>query len=131
MTLTEAVTHLPVVKQQTVFAQIHNSADDIFTAEATGNGNGTATLDVNHNGTVWGVLDPAYTLGTHFTLKVVASGGFIDVFYNGVQKVHQALSSSGAYFKAGDYTQSNITKGKDASGAYGEVVVYALSVTHV
>jgi hypothetical protein len=130
MTLTEAVTHLPVVKPQTTFAQIHNASDDVFEAEATGNGDGTATLNVNHNGGVWGVLDSSYVLGTRFTLKIVASGGYIDVYYNGVQKVHEASSASGCYFKAGDYTQSNIVKGHDSPGAYGEVVIYALNVQH-
>lgn len=131
MELTEAVMHLPVVKPQTTFAQIHDASDDIFEAEATGNSDGTATLNINHNGTVWGsVLDTSYVLGTKFTLKVVASGGYIDIWYNGVQKVHQVNSSSGDYFKAGNYTQSNISKGHDSPGAYGETVIYALTVAH-
>jgi hypothetical protein len=131
MELTEAVTHLPVVKPQTTFAQIHNSSDDVFEAEATGQSDGTIKLNVNHNGTTWGSdLDDAYVLGTKFTLKVVAGGGYIDVYYNGVQKVHEASSTSGDYFKAGDYTQSNIVKGKDAPGAYGEVIIYSLNVIH-
>lgn len=131
MELTEAVTHLPVVKPETVFAQIHDAADDVFIAKATAQPDGTARLAIDHNGTVWGsVLDGAYVLGTRFTLKVVAGGGYIDIYYNGVQKVHQALSATGCYFKAGNYTQSNIVKGMDAPGAYGEVVLYSVKLTH-
>jgi hypothetical protein len=131
MTVTEAVTHLPVVKPQTVFAQIHNASDDVFEAEAFGQSDGSVRLYANHNGTEWGQdLDSHYILGTKFTLKVVASGGYVDIYYNGTMKVHQAISSTGDYFKAGDYTQSNIVKGQDAPGAYGEVDLYALSVTH-
>lgn len=131
MELTEAVTHLPVVKPQTVFAQIHDSSDDVFIARASRKADGRIELDVNHNGTIWGsLLDTNYVLGTKFTLKVVASNGFIDIYYNGVQKVHQPVSTTGNYFKAGNYTQSNIVKGQDQPGAYGEVIIYSLKVTH-
>lgn len=130
MTVTESVDHLPAVKQQVVFAQVHGSSDDIAFGEATGQSNGTDLLDFNHNGTSWGTLDPAYVPGTRFTLKIVAAAGFIDVYYNGVDKVHHAASATGCYFKAGDYTQSNVAKGHDAPGAYGQVSISALSVTH-
>lgn len=129
MSLTEAITHLPVVKQQLVFEQVHGPSDDVGFGEATGNKDGTALLNWNHNGTSWGTLDAGYVLGTRFDTKIIASGGFIDVYYNGVQKIHHAVSSSGDYMKAGSYCQSNISKG-DAAGAYCEVVIYALAVTH-
>lgn len=131
MTAVESVDHLPVVKPQTTFAQIHNANDDVFEAEATGHSDGTVSLNVNHNGTVWGSdLDDNYVLGTKFTLKIIASGGYIDIYYNGLQKVHEANTTSGDYFKVGDYTQSNIVKGHDAPGAYGQVTIYDLQVTH-
>jgi poly(beta-D-mannuronate) lyase len=44
-------------------------------------------------------------------------------------KVAVPRDASGCYFKAGVYTQSNPEKG-DEPTAYGEVIIYDLSVTH-
>jgi hypothetical protein len=44
-------------------------------------------------------------------------------------KVNVSREASGCYFKASAYTQSNTSKG-DEPTAYGEVIIYDLSVTH-
>ena len=124
MTVTEAITHLPVVKPHVVAAQVHDAEDDVVMVRLEG-----SKLFVEQNGDSIGTLDAAYRLGTVFTVKLEASGGHVKVFYNGVLKVDSLRSGSGWYFKAGAYTQSNPTKG-DAPDAYGEVVIYALDVTH-
>jgi hypothetical protein len=141
MTLNESVDVIPAVKQQVVFAQIHDSSGEIFLAEANYSPSKGYWLDINHEGTEWGSdLVDNYVLGTPFTLTVTASGGYIDVSYNGVQKVEEANSSSGDYFKAGAYTQSNecteasqssdCSSGKVDDHSFGEVTIYAINVTH-
>jgi poly(beta-D-mannuronate) lyase len=86
-------------------------------------------LFIDLNGSDGPVLDPAYALGTVFTVELEASGGTIRVRYNGALRLELSKSVSGCYFKAGCYTQSNTSKG-DAASAYGEVRIYALSVSH-
>jgi hypothetical protein len=124
MIVKEAFTHLPVVKPHVVGAQIHDASNDIIMIRLEGN-----HLFVESNGTHVGDLDTNYNLGTIYTLKIVVSSGIIDVYYNDVLKVIYNVNVSGCYFKAGCYTQSNTSKGDDAS-AYGEVVIYSLTVTH-
>jgi poly(beta-D-mannuronate) lyase len=68
-------------------------------------------------------------LGTVFTVKFVAHNGGVDCYYNGQFIYTYPVSTSGCYFKAGCYTQSNTSKG-DAASAYGEVVIYNVTVTH-
>jgi len=127
--LTESINHLPAMKPQLVFAQIHGQSDDLIEVEISGKGNHNR-LYVNHNGKQYGSdLDDNYALGTKFSLEIYVTGGYVDVWYNGVRHVHQNLSDSGDYFKAGCYTQSNPSKG-DAPTAYGEVDIYAIKVSH-
>lgn len=129
MHLRESINHLPDVKPQLVFAQIHDTNDDVIEAEIA-RVSGANRLYINHNGTQYGTnLDTNYALGTPFDLDITASKGYIDVAYNGVVHVHQMIQSSGDYFKAGCYTQSNTIRG-DSTSAYGEVVMYDLQVTH-
>jgi Domain of unknown function (DUF4082)/Alginate lyase len=133
MTVREASTHLPVAKPQVVTAQIHDSSNDIIEVVADGTRSsspGTYSICVRYNGTTQSpCLDSDYTAGTIYTLTLVASGGQIAVSYNGVQKLVFSNRTSGCYFKAGAYTQSNTSTGDQAS-AYGEVIIYGLTVTH-
>ena len=123
MDLTARVTHLPVVKPTLVCAQIHN-ADYLILVALSGK-----VLSVRYVDSVAGVLDDNYQLGTSFDLRLVAAGGFVDVYYNGTRKVHQAMEESGCYFKAGCYLQSNTSTG-DAPTAYGQVEISSLTITH-
>ena len=61
--------------------------------------------------------------------RIEATGGFIDVFYNGEQKAHQADVRQGCYFKAGCYPQSNLSKG-GSPGDYGQVEIIRLTIDH-
>jgi Alginate lyase len=124
MIVREAITHLPVAKPHVVAGQIHDASDDVIEVRLEG-----THLFVDHNGTNYGDLNASYALGTIFTLKIVAGNGNIDVYYDDVLKVHHPQTGSGWYYKAGAYTQSNTSKG-DAPDAYGEVIIYALQVTH-
>jgi poly(beta-D-mannuronate) lyase len=68
-------------------------------------------------------------LGTPYDLRIVAAAGRIDVFYNGAHSGGAALAGDDWYFKTGSYLQSNVSRG-DAADAVGQVVLYALRVSH-
>ena len=106
MEIVQRITHLPMVKSELVAGQIHDANEYVVLIRL-----GDAGLTVEYQGSTIAVLDAAYVLGTVFTLRIEAAGGFIDVFYNGEQKAHQADVRQGCYFKAGCYTQSNESKG--------------------
>lgn len=124
MFIKQAITHLPVVKSEVVAGQIHDASDDVIMIRLNGK-----RLFVEGSRQVIGELDPTYNLGTTFSVKIVASDGRIKVYYNDVQKVDYVKSGQGYYFKAGCYSLSNLSKG-DQAGAYGEVVIYDLQVSH-
>ncbi len=124
MDLTQRITHLPLVKPQLICAQIHNEADYLILVELDAN-----RLYVRYKDAVVGVLDSNYQLGTYFDIKIRASDGYVDVFYNGVHKVRQPLSAVGCYFKAGCYVQSNTSTG-DLPTAFGQVEISRLEISH-
>jgi hypothetical protein len=126
MAITQAITHLPAVKPHVVAGQIHDADDDVVMIRLE-----SERLFVEAGGSDVGPLDPHYVLGTPFTVRLQASSGRIAVYYGDLNtpKVDIARDASGCYFKAGVYTQSNPERG-DAPEAYGEVVIYALEVTH-
>ena len=124
MEITQAITHLPVVKPHVVVGQIHDASDDVIVFRLEG-----SKLFIDLNGNDGPVLTTNYQLGDVFTTKFVARNGGVECYYNGKHIYTYPVSTSGCYFKAGCYTQSNTSKG-DAPSAYGEVVIYNLSVTH-
>ena len=126
LTATVTITHLPIAKPHVVAAQIHDASDDVIMVRLEGE-----HLFVEGGGQELGDLDPAYRLGTPFTLSIRAAGGRIAVFYDdtGIPKVDIDSVTDGCYFKIGAYTQSNPSRG-DAPDAYGEVVVRDLTLTH-
>jgi Alginate lyase len=125
MELREAFVALPVAKPDVVGAQIHDTESDVIEVRLEGARllvkNGADNSDI--------VMDPDYVLGTPYDLRIVAAGGHITVFYNGVQKADILRSGAEWYFKAGSYVQSNLTRG-DQPDAVGTVVISALKVTH-
>ncbi len=129
MEIEQAVTHLPDVKKHIVVGQIHDASDDVIVFRLEG-----TKLFMDHNGADGVVLDNNYVLGTRFKVKMVVNGNKVYSYYNDVQKEIYAVSFSGAYFKAGAYVQSSCKGTKKVAGescdAYGEVVIYKLTVTH-
>jgi hypothetical protein len=124
MSLTQRVTHLPVVKKQLVCGQIHSANAYLVMIELA-----TQELFVRYKDSVIGVLDKAYQLGTYFDLEIRASKGFVDVSYNGRRVVHHPMNEKGCYFKAGCYVQSSTSTG-DLPTAYGQVEITRLQVVH-
>ncbi|KKW05846.1 MAG: Polyguluronate lyase [Candidatus Moranbacteria bacterium GW2011_GWE1_49_15] len=128
MYIDQAITAVPKKKKHVVAGQIHDSKDDVIVIRLE-----YPKLFVDINGKNGPVLDPNYTLGKRFTVKFLAEGGQIKVFYNGGKNPVYSLNkkSSGNYFKAGAYTQSNCSKESVCdSGNYGEVNIYKLFVKH-
>lgn len=71
-----------------------------------------------------------YELGRKVDLKIEASAGHVNVWFDGMQKLNWPVSREGCYFKTGCYIQSNTSTGDDPE-AYGEVVIYKLKTMHV
>jgi len=126
MTIRQAITQLPVVKAHVVAGQIHDAEDDVVMIRLEGE-----HLFVEGGGEELGDLNPSYQRGTEFTVRIVASAGVIQVFYDDLStpKVEVPSQATECYFKAGVYTQSNPERG-DEPTAYGEVAIYDLEVTH-
>lgn len=128
MEIDQAITHLPVVKPHIVAGQIHDAGDDVIVFRLEGQ-----KLFIDINGTDGPTLNSAYVLGTRFKVKFVVSGNQTKCYYNDVLKYTLSKSYSGAYFKAGAYTQSSCTGtpgSSESCSAYGEVVIYNVAVTH-
>lgn len=130
MFLDEAITAVPIKKKHVVAGQIHDADDDVIVIRLE-----FPNLYVNVDGDNKYTLDSNYTLGKRFSVKFEVKDGKTNVYYNNSYEPVYVLdkSYSGAYFKAGAYTQSNCSKEDQSScnsDNYGEVVIYQLSVTH-
>lgn len=125
MTLDQAITATPRVKSHVVAGQIHDAEDDVVMIRLEGR-----RLFVESDGDDVGVLDPHYRLGTRFTVSIAASRHGVAIVYNRRRTVRVDRAGSGWYFKAGCYPQSNPERG-DRPSAFGEVVIYALTVRHL
>ena len=120
----EAITKVPAGKPEVVAAQIHDGGDDVLQIRLEG-----PKLMVQYDdGKSEQIIDPDYTLGTPFHVRIVAADSKVDVLYNGEKKAELPLTGSGWYFKVGAYVQANGESG-DADSV-GAVAVYALNVDH-
>ncbi|GGP55190.1 polysaccharide lyase family 7 protein [Saccharothrix coeruleofusca] len=127
MVIEQAITALPQDKPHVVAGQIHGGSDDlaVFRLE------GTKLYVTNDDDTHHKLVIDDYVLGTKFQAKFVVSDKKIKAYYNGVLQTTISRSFSGAYFKAGAYTQANCSNSSPCDeGNYGEVEIYDLKVTH-
>lgn len=130
MFIDQRVNKLPAVKQHIVVGQIHGGSDDltVFRLEGT-------KLFIDINGSDGPVLTTNYQLGTRFTVKFEVEANKVKYYYNGALVPFTLNTNvSGAYFKAGAYTQSSCQGDKKVAGescdAYGEVEIFDVQVTH-
>ena len=128
MRVFEAFTHLPAGKAELVGAQIHDATHDISVFRLEG----TRLWITDDNNPHYALATYNYHLGTPFQADYVVADGQIRAFYNGAPAATiPAPSLTGAYFKAGAYTQANCTNSSPCSDDnYGETVIYQLAVTH-
>lgn len=128
--LDEAITYVPKTKQHVVAGQIHDASDDVIVIRLE-----YPNLYVNADGKNVYTLEEGYTLGKRFTVRFVVKAGKTEVYYNNNTEPVYILSKnySGAYFKAGAYTQSNCTKESSEfcnADNFGEVVIYKADISH-
>jgi hypothetical protein len=125
---TLAFTELPRQKPQVVGMQIHDGSDDVTTIRLDGTKLWVSKGDTtNHK-----LLTSSYSLGKKVTVKYVATGGTIKVYYNGALATSIGSKAPANYFKVGAYTQANCDNSSPCDGNvnYGEVHVYDTKVTH-
>ncbi len=128
MYLDQAITALPKTKRQVVAGQIHDSRSDVVAIRLTDN-----KLAVHAGSRDVRTLDSNYTLGKRFTVRFQVNDGVTRVYYNNSKYPVYTLNRnySGAYFKAGAYTQSNCRTERwfqCNSGNFGEVVIYNIGL---
>lgn len=124
-----AFTKLPADKPHVVGMQIHDALDDVTAVRLEGKKLWATQGDNTH----FKLLSSKYKLGKVVTVKYVASGGKIRVFYDGKAKATVSSSSGGNFFKTGAYTQANCDNSSPCDGTvnYGEVQIYSVKVTHL
>lgn len=110
-----------------VGAQIHDAKDDFCVLRREG-----ANLWLTSgNNTHFKLLTNSYVAGTKVQLAFVAGNKKVAVYFNGNPVATlDASKLTGAYFKAGCYTQANSSNSKPNDETnYGEVHIYRLKVT--
>jgi hypothetical protein len=133
MTITQAITHLPVAKPQVVAGQIHGGSSDMLQIRL----NGTRLLARFEGSSSYDqTLNSNYQLGTMFTVVIRADASGIVVSYDDGSvrtQVSRNVKAAAAtwYFKAGCYTQSNDSVANEPPDAYGEVLIDSISITPV
>lgn len=170
MTIIQAVLELPVAKPQLACGQIHDASDDNLIILADGFAPTTGTTAATGTSTIpyairwkWDgatqpdPLIPDYVTGQIFTVKVEVRDNIMRIWADkgtaaytlratktGLVSTFPASSSSGCYFKAGVYAQSNTTNagktrpsalgggptGGDAPGVKAAVAVHSITVNH-
>lgn len=127
MVIKQAIKNLPQDKPHVVAGQIHDGDDDVSVFRLEG----SKLYITNGNTSHHKLVTSNYRLGTKFEAKFVVSGGKIRAYYNGVLQTTITKSFSGAYFKAGGYTQANCSNSSPCSSSnFGQVMVYDISVSH-
>jgi hypothetical protein len=128
MFIDQMVTSLPKVKTHLVVGQIHDASDDVTVFRVEGN-----SLYITNGNTTHGYLvDGNFTLNKRFSVKFEVSNNVTKYYYNGTLLPYTLNRSySGAYFKAGAYTQANCSNSSPcASDNYGEALIYNVAVAH-
>lgn len=120
-----SITHNLVKRKQIVFAQAHDSDDDIFEFALDGS---KLVVFYNDKSSVI-TLESNYVLGTKFTIKAVAANSKFDVYYNGSLKGSVPKATSSGYWKTGSYLQTNPSKWGEAADAWGEVSIYKVKAS--
>lgn len=125
LTITQQVNKLPTKKPEVVAGQIHDATGFVLLIWVRGNGDGTAQVIARGQGVPDVTLDPAYVLGSLLVVQIEATGGAITC-----GPFTMPWTGSGAYYKAGVYTQSNVTIVGEDPNSGGEVVIRSLAITH-
>jgi hypothetical protein len=127
MVIDQAITAVPEERPYVVAGQIHDASDDVTVFRLEGSRLYITDGDTSHHH----LVTDTYRLGTRFQAKFEVRDGETRVYYNGALQTTLSRDYSGAYFKAGAYTQANCGNADPCSADnYGEVKIYGLDVTH-
>jgi hypothetical protein len=126
MEVTQAFTALPKGKPELVGAQIHGTSDDITVFRLEG----TKLYVTNGDNPHYKLITSNYRLGTPYTAAYLVGNGAVQAYYNNQLVAVIYKKFTGAYFKAGAYTQANCTNAPCTPDNYGETVIYDLNVAH-
>lgn len=133
LVVVEAITHLPHPRTDggnagVVGAQIHDADDDVSVFRLESGGKLWVTKGDN---THYALADEAYRLGAIFEARFVVWRDVVQAYYNGTLVTAIKGKFSGAYFKAGCYTQANKANSPPATDQnYGEVIVFTARASH-
>ncbi|MBZ6191911.1 polysaccharide lyase family 7 protein [Streptomyces olivaceus] len=126
MVVDQAVTDVPEKTPDVVAGQIHDASDDVSVFRLEGRKLYVTDGDEKHK-----LVVDDYEPGTRFRAKFVVGDGKVKAYYNGELQTTLSRKFSGAYFKAGAYTQANCGNSDPCDGDnYGQVKIYGLDVTH-
>lgn len=136
LTWTVAWHNLPKSKPQVVGGQIHDGNSDRIEILCDGiavSGKNTITYRLNGSTQSQHLLEN-YTLGTYLQMKMVvgSTSGRVQLFCQNMTTPVVTLTGqswTGCYFKAGCYTQANLTNA--TTGELGRTSITALAVSHV
>lgn len=123
-----AWTSLPTGKPHVVGGQIHDADDDYSVFRLEGSSLWVTSGDTTH----YKLVTDKYVLGTAVDLTFVVGGGKCLAYFNGtLVATLDASKLTGAYFKAGAYTQANKSNA-DPVTSYntGSTRYYGLEITH-
>lgn len=124
----QMVTKLPNTKPHVVVGQIHDGGDDVTVFRVEGSQLWITNGDSTHGH----LVDGNFQLNKRFTVKFEVQNNVTRYYYNGNLLAYSLNQSySGAYFKAGAYTQANCGNSSPCSADnYGEVIIYDLQLSH-
>lgn len=133
MTFTGSTVSLPTTRPSTVIGQVHRGADDVIEVRVwRPRRNAGLVVDVFHDKINYGVLDNDYKLGDKYTVKIVASNGVIEVYYDDMEVPKLRIPSEWetCFFKAGSYIQCNPTLNRAQPNEVTESLIFAIDVRH-
>jgi hypothetical protein len=133
MHLSGCTTALPKTRPSTVIGQIHRGVDDVIELRCwIPRRSNTPVIDVFHDNINYGVLNPIYTLGDKYTIKVVATEGIISIFYDDMETAKLTIPADydRCFFKAGTYIQCNPIMHNALPDEFTESWLYSLDVSH-
>lgn len=110
-----------------VLEQIHDDDDDVvvWRVEASG-----LWLAIGDHRKDWKLVDRAYRPGTRLRLALAVKDGEVTAYRDGAPAHSFDKAFSGAYFRAGCYTQANAGAVPKNKTNYGEVIVHDVQVIH-
>lgn len=126
MVVDQAVTDVPEKTPDVAAGQIHDASDDVSVFRLEGRKLYVTDGDGKHKQ----VVDD-YEPGTRFRAEIVVGDGTVRAYCNGELQTTLSRKFSGAYSKAGAYTQANCGNSDPCDGdVYGQVEIYGPDVTH-